>query len=1212
MSKSVPILVACALASIQVVLSCADEIRPAADAPQPLAPEESLKLFRVEDGFRVELVAAEPFLADPVAICFDASGSLFACEIHGYNIDGHFDVQELNKTGTLDKTVRRIPAAKWAQEKAKTFTYGKVKKLVDTDGDGQFDRSSLFADKLPPCYGVLCARGGVIALCAPDIYYLADRDGDGRAEIRDKLFTGFNEGELWSRSNHLVWGLDNWVYACSGRGPAKTITGPNLKNSVRLGNTGYRFKPDGSELEAATGSAGGFGLGLSDWGDQFLIHNSTNGLHVTPVPYHYSARNPFVPSPRSDQRASTYDQVFPISQPHPWRTERGRQKAWRDFYGQGEATPNGSFTAACSPTFYRGSAFPTEYRGNLFACESQQNLINRAVPKRQGSRIVLKRPEGFEQQEFLASTEGWFRPVNLATGPDGGLYIVDMYREIIEDYSAIPRYLQQQYGLNQGGDRGRIWRVSWKDAPKARKFNLGKATMPELVAAISHANVVWRETAQRLLVQRGDKSCVNDLEHIVSDDTLPQAKLHALYTLDGLDVLSPTIVAVALSDEHFAVRLHGLRLADRRLDKDDGLLNKVVGMIGDPDAAVRLQLALTLGETNSPRATTALAELAGDHLNEDWMQSAILSSVHGSADRLLGQLLRNHADGESPHGLVRPLCAMVGARQNEQRIANLLTTVASLDSKDAAALQRTCLEGLLRGLDERPQLLEAAQGRDALGKLLTSPSPQVNLLAYRAAKLLKVDDLSEVGKMFAAASDRALDVELGVGERRAAIDLLTDISFARLKPVATKLLDARQPIEIQLAAVRAISNSDDPQAGALMLDGWKRQSPQVQDQALKGIFSRQNRILALLDAIEKGRVLTQVLSSLRRLQLMENPNQRIRRRATALLSKSYSTELRDELMLEYRETLEEKRDVTRGQKIFTQHCAACHKVRGQGHDVGPLLSSAVNRPDESLLNEILDPSSRVTQGFRTYSVVTVDGRIFNGVLSSESATSITLSRDKGQQHVILRKDIEEMTASSKSLMPDDLHKSINSSDMANLLGYIRDVFGPARPSTTMLFDDDARFVELLTNGSGTASIDTDDAFSGKACLSVTPPQRYSDRISGWQFPIVERPGPGQFRYLRLAWKSQGDGVMVELAASGRWPDSNAAERRYYSGKNTTKWQAHLVSREAPGAWAVVTVDLWKDCGAFTLTGIAPTAMGGKANFDRIELLQTLDDVTPNQ
>ena len=242
----------------------AGEIKPAADAPQPLSPEESLKRFKLPPGFRIELVASEPLLADPVSLAFDARGRLFVCEIHGYNVEGHHDVTELNKTGVLDKTIRRVPASIEAQAGAEKETYGTVKLLEDTDGDGRADRMRVWADRLPACYGVVPAREGVIVLCAPDIVYLADRDGDGRAEVRETLFTGFGAGELWTRISNPHWGADNWIYAACGSGSAGTIRGPHLPSPVKLGNTCFRFKSDGTRFEPVSGGSSGFGLALTD------------------------------------------------------------------------------------------------------------------------------------------------------------------------------------------------------------------------------------------------------------------------------------------------------------------------------------------------------------------------------------------------------------------------------------------------------------------------------------------------------------------------------------------------------------------------------------------------------------------------------------------------------------------------------------------------------------------------------------------------------------------------------------------------------------------------------------------------------------------------------------------------------------------------------------------------------------------------------------
>jgi len=1201
----------CSLAA--VVCEAGAQIPPASDAPPSHTPRESLAMFQVEPGFRVELVAAEPHLADPVAICFDAKGTLFACELHGYNLEGHYDVVELNKTGRLDKRVRRIPAPDWAIEKAKRGQTGTVKKLIDDDGDGRVDRSTVFADNLPSCYGLVPAREGIIVVCAPSIYYLADRDGDGVAEIREELFHGFNEGQQWGRTNHLVWGVDNWIYACGGRGATAQITGPRLAHPVRLGAVCYRFRPDGSALEQVVGDAGGFGLGISDWDDRMLIHNSTNGLQVMPIPYHYLLRNPYVASPPSQRGAATYDDVFPISQPHPWRRERGRQKAWQAFYGTRETTPNGRFTAACSPTFYRAAAFPPAFRGNLFVCEAQQGLINRSVVRRTGARLDLIRPDRFDRREFLASREGWFRPVNLATGPEGALYVVDMYREIIEDYSAIPRYLQQQYGLIQGNDRGRIWRVLYNGAATSRRMDLASAPPADLIAAISHRNAVWRQTAQRLLVERGDRSVIGDLNELVVAGVSPQARLQALYTLDGLHAVSAQIVARALADRHFAVRVHALRLAEPFLVKGANrrLLDQIVRMVDDPHANVRLQLALTLGEADDARATRAMTALAARYWDDPWMSAAVMSSVAGTVEDVLANLWHAQVNRKRRDTIAKVLCQMVGSRRDAQQIGRVLIRVAALRDQDRNPEIKACLAGILDGIDRRRVTGNLAEpGRVALGELLIGRSRGVGLLAYRLALALGLSDHPRIAKMFEAAGRAAADDRLDRKSRLEAIGVLAAAPLDRLRPVAEQLLEPIQPVEIQLASVDAIAQASDAAAADCLLTGWRGYSPKVRAAVVDAIFEHRDWLPALLTAIEKKIVSPQSLDAFQRQQLIEHAGRAMRDRAAALLARSPDAAL-EPLLVRYRDALAAPRDVSHGKKVFAAQCAGCHRVEGQGHDVGPKLSSTLNRTDAALLAQILQPSLHITQGYRAYTIVTVDGRISRGVLVSESATSVLLRREQGVEQTVLRRDIEAIVASDVSLMPEGLQRSVSARDMADLLAYLRSVYGPPLPVRLTLFDEDERFAGLLRQGPGKAALVRDDPFSGAVSLSITPPQRCAANLPGWSYPIREHPGRGEYRYLRLAWKSPtGKGAMIELAASGRWPPADAPVRRYYSGENTTRWNAKQIAPEPPRAWSVVTVDLWKDCGAFTLTGIAPTALGGEAQFDRIELLRSIDDPLP--
>ena len=255
------------------------EIERAADSPQPKSPAESAACIRLPEGFRIELVASEPLIQEPSCIAFDEYGRLFVTELHGYNVEGELDVKELNKTGKLDKEVRRL---RWefmdgeVAKKAKQLQYGKLKMLTDKDGDGQMDSADVWADDLPPAYGVIPAYVGVVVVAAPDILFLADRDGDGKAEVRRTLFTGFHKREMERGINNPRLGPDHWIYVGAGR-HAATIRRPEGIGDreskelppVKLGNSDFRINLFTREIEPVTGQVGTFGLAMNDVGDRF-------------------------------------------------------------------------------------------------------------------------------------------------------------------------------------------------------------------------------------------------------------------------------------------------------------------------------------------------------------------------------------------------------------------------------------------------------------------------------------------------------------------------------------------------------------------------------------------------------------------------------------------------------------------------------------------------------------------------------------------------------------------------------------------------------------------------------------------------------------------------------------------------------------------------------------------------------------------------------
>lgn len=1154
-------------------------------------------------------------LSDPVGMAFDERGRLFVCEIYGYNLEGHYDVQELNKTGELDMKVRRVLAPKEILERAERESHGRVKLLEDIDGDGRMDRMTPWATNLPPCYGLVPARQGVIVLCAPDILYLADRDGDGRPEVRETLFTGFGVGEMWTRISNPQWGVDNWIYAANGAGSGGTIRGPHLAQPVQLGNTCFRFKADGSAIEPVSGATGGFGLTLSDEDDRFLVSNQQHALHVAPLAHRYLARNPYYAAPGVVNNICTYGhpaKVFPDAPPDPWRLKRSQQPEWVKFYGAAEANM-GLVTAACAPHIYRGDQFPPQYRGAHFSCECAYNLIHLCRLEPDGARFKAVR--AIEGGEFLTSSEQWFRPVNLSGGPDGALYIVDMYREIIEDYSAIPRYLQQQYGLIAGWDRGRVWRVVYdlrgnggtplQPAPVWDKDRLSATAA--LPAELSSSNAWRRLTAQRLMVERGEWSVVPELRQLVASEGAPVARLHALQTLAGLKALEPKTLLAALNDSSLSVRRHALELSEVWLEKEPALLMKVLSLTNDPDAKVRIQLAFTLGETRDPRRLTALAALANQSGSDRWMQAAVVSSVPDAAEALLEELTKPPGLSDVARPVAAALVGVIGARQQPAEIARLLRRLAGYTGRGTDAFQRESLTSLNEAL-KRAKLsaLNDPAGVAALRKLLASPSAAVRRLSLQLAGTLQLAQSPELLAVFEQAAQTALKAELPLPERQAAIALLGSAPFAVLQKAATNLLSASQPLDIQLATVNALSTSDDVGVVSVLLSGWQSYSPKLQTAVLDALFKRQDRIKALLLAIQQNTIPRFGLDPLRRELLRANPDPEIRRLAEPILARQTQSSDRQALLARFQTALSAKRNAAHGKQVFQANCAACHLLEGVGKPSGPeLIAATKGRADETILLDILQPSDQITVGFRTYNVVTTRGHNLSGILAAETATSVTLPDEDGIPQTILRKDIATFQASDVSLMPANFDELLTPQDVADLLGYLRQLAGPPPGPVMTLFDDDPAFVEQLKEGEGTASLVTNQIHHGTAALRVTPPQRFATVIPGWQYRITEKPVPGEYRYLRFAWKSPtGSGVMLEFTASGQWPPPSKPLRRYFAGQNTTGWQARRLAAEVPREWTEVTVDLWKDFGPFTLTGIAPTAMGGPAFFDRIELMRT--------
>ncbi len=765
------------LALLILVATASAQIPAPTDAPFPRSPAESAASFALPDGFRMELVASEPLISAPSGICWDARGRMFISELHGYNLEGQLDIEDLNKTGKLDTQVRRVEAEEKFKIASKAGTFGVVKLLRDRDGDGRMDSADIWARDLPPAYGLVPTRDGVIVACAPDIIFLADRDGDGHAEVREVLFTGFRTGAIERGVNAPRWGADGWIYF--GRGwSGGTITGPKLAHPVILADADFRIRADGSAIEPVTGGTRTFGFAFTESGDRFVSTTSMPGIFVAPLPWRYLVRNPAAATSSLDAGAGDRH-AFARSAPHPWRRRRADDaeffKFYRERYGPSESEAAGWFTGACGAFVYRDHVLPGLH-GQYFVCEPAGNFIHRSLIEPDGSALQLRRPAGEEQSEFAASDDSWSHPIFLTHGPDGAIWVADYYREIIEDYSAIPRHLQQIYGLAAGKDRGRIYRLTHREAVAAPAGALATLTARELAREISSPLLWRRETAQRLLVERAAAEVAPALRAGLTAAAAPAALITVLRTLDGLGRLTPIDVRPLLTHADAAVRVHALQLGDRWLAAPvapEMLAAVLAAAEAEGNPRVQIQFALSLGESRDPRAFAALVQFARERLAVRWMDTAVLSSVHGRGAALLAELLREPGTGEK---LIVPLAQTVGASRDESELHRTL----ELTLAAAEPMQANLLGALLKGRANalRRPLADAAT-RAALATFAASNADDVRTAARALGETFAPATLSatetnedaratvgpevteEIFKKFIAALDRPRDVRRG-------------------------------------------------------------------------------------------------------------------------------------------------------------------------------------------------------------------------------------------------------------------------------------------------------------------------------------------------------------------------------------------------------------------------------------------------------------------
>lgn len=928
---------------------------------RPLSPPQSLATILTRKDLEVELVAAEPMVTDPVAIDWGPDGRLWIAEMHDYpaGIDGKF------KPG------------------------GRIRVLTDTDGDGRYDTSTVFLDGIPFPTGVTAWRQGVLVCAAPDILYAEDRDSDGRADLVRKLFSGFGTHNYQARVNSLEYGLDGWVHGSCGLfgGTISSFAGGE---PVQLGDRDFRIKPDTGELTPATGRTQQ-GRVRDDWGNWFGCDNSSLGWHY-PLADHYLKRNPYVPAPNAA--------VAIAQDPNPNLLFPARA----DLQLFKLTGPHGHTTAACGMGIYRDDLLGSQYSGNSFTCEPVNLVVHRRILAPTGSTFAGRRADDETASEFLSSTDNWFRPVQVRTGPDGCLWVVDMYRFVIEHPRWIPLRDLIQLDFRAGSTMGRIYRIRPKGTVPRPMPRLDKLDAKGLVAALDSPNGWQRDMASQMLLWKNDQSVASDLLEIAKSSPRPEARLYALCVLDGLHKLDAPTTERALTDPHPGVRRHGVRLAEKFLPTSPSLGMVIAGMIDDPDPQVRLQLAYSLGEWHDARSGRALAMLAQRHISDHYLIAAVLSSM--TRDNL---------------------CEFAGAVLADDKVAEVLSerVVSSAVGIGGSKAIETVMA----------KVTSPREGRFASWQFIA---------VARAYDLIRSDSKTQSGvkpaglaNVTAAARAIVANANAAEPDRLAALRLLGRDAETRSDDIAmlSRLLAPRNSPLLQSAALAALARIDDERVAPALTATWGTYSPTLKNQVLDLCLGREMWQQHLLNSIEKDLIPAAHLDAVRRQRLLSHKDAGVRGRAEKVFGGATNPD-RQRILDEFRNVLSISGDAARGKLAFEKSCAKCHRLHDAGHTVGPDLASLTNKTPEYLLMEILDPNRNLDSRYIEYFAITKSGQTVTGVLSSETSTSITLRAAEGKEHVFLRQELDEFQSRGKSLMPEGIEKELSPQELADVIAYL--------------------------------------------------------------------------------------------------------------------------------------------------------------------------------
>lgn len=879
----------------------------------------------------------------------------------------------------------------------------RIKILEDTDNDGKFDKATIFKDGLNiPC-GVLMGNGGVYATNAPDILFLQDTDGDGVCDKEEVLFTGFGRADRHELPNSLIWGPDGWLYGMNGvfNGTKVTYNGKSFDFTCAI----WRYHPKWKKFELfAEGTSNPWGLDYTLDGEWFLSCCVIDHLfHMTQSGYYHRQGGPYPPFTHKLNSITT--------QKH--------QMA--------------AYAGLC---IYNGDAYPEEYRGTLLMGNLHGSAINRDIVSKNGATFTQKNAA----DDFLQANDAWFMPVAQKVGPDGCVYIMDWY----DRYHCYQDAMRDAPGLDRA--HGRIYRVSYKDTPRAKPFDLKKNSNDELLKLLGHANEWQRREAQRLLNEKWDAALIPTLQKMALDDAdTSQAPMHALWLLCSQKEMDAEFHLKLLSQANPVRRNWGVRACGQVETLAPAVFERLKTLAGDPAADVRCQVAVTAGRLEESQGLALLfAMLSNPENGKDPLIPAIIyNNLKPMAVSRMEEILKflDSTPAVEPAfaGNVSP---WIRERINAERgkkpallIGDVKKALGTGDETKIAAALRSTAEAFANTnvkTADRVAQIDAAM-KTAISKLAGGSGE-----AKTAATIVAMwwNDPQAV----ASARGIVADARAMVAVRS---DLLRALAEAKdagsLDTFCAVAAEDGASVGLRKEAIEAIGALNDPKASAVLLANFNKFPGELKAQCINALVQSAASANALVGALEKKLIPNSAVNSNHVRQIQAMNDEKLTQRLVAAWGtvKTDRDPERVEVIKKMREVVAKgKGDAAAGWKVFETKCQQCHGIYGKGSDVGPELTGAGRETLDAILTNVLDPNLIIGDGYYTQVAKLKSGKVVTGLLAEKSDTKIVLKREGAVLENIPVDELEKITPQKISLMPEGLEKNMSEQEFRDLVEFL--------------------------------------------------------------------------------------------------------------------------------------------------------------------------------